>query len=95
MRWHEPLLGMIDDWAVAQDDKPSRTQAIRRLAERGLAAEAADGKPRQKRRPNEGDELPDLLANRVHAGVSQTPSECADGRRAERDVLRKHGLAHG
>jgi hypothetical protein len=39
MRWHEPLLGMIDDWAAAQDDEPTRTEAIRRLVERGLAAE--------------------------------------------------------
>jgi hypothetical protein len=41
MRWHEPLLGMIDEWAAAQDDEPSRTEAIRRLVERGLVAEAA------------------------------------------------------
>jgi hypothetical protein len=29
----------IDSWAKAQDDKPSRSEAIRRLVERGLAAE--------------------------------------------------------
>jgi hypothetical protein len=46
MRWHEPLLGMIDEWAAAQDDEPSRTEAIRRLVERGLAA--ADGKPKRR-----------------------------------------------
>jgi hypothetical protein len=51
MRWHEPLLGIIDDWAAAQDDEPSRTEAIPRLVERGLAAESSNGKPRQKRRP--------------------------------------------
>jgi hypothetical protein len=40
-RWHEPLLGMIDGWAARQDDKPERSEAIRRLVERGLAAEAS------------------------------------------------------
>jgi hypothetical protein len=36
MRWHEPLLTMIDAWAAQQDDKPERSEAIRRLVERGL-----------------------------------------------------------
>jgi hypothetical protein len=44
MRWHEPLLGMIDAWAAAQDDDPSRTEAIRRLVERGLASESGTSK---------------------------------------------------
>jgi len=39
---------MIDEWAAAQADEPSRTEAIRRLVERGLAAEAADGRPKRK-----------------------------------------------
>jgi hypothetical protein len=47
MRWHEPLLGMIDDWAAAQDDEPSRTEAIRRLVERGLAAERPSSRKRK------------------------------------------------
>lgn len=42
MRWHDPLLGMIDAWAARQDDKPPRPEAIRRLVERGLAAESAN-----------------------------------------------------
>jgi hypothetical protein len=46
-RWHEPLLGMIDAWAARQDDKPPRSEAIRRLVERGLAAEPAPAKPRR------------------------------------------------
>jgi hypothetical protein len=36
MRWHEPLLSMIEAWAAQQDDKPERSEAIRRLVERGL-----------------------------------------------------------
>jgi len=38
MRWHEPLLGLIDRWAAGQDDKPDRPDAIRRLVQLGLAA---------------------------------------------------------
>jgi hypothetical protein len=38
MRWHEPQLGMIDEWAAGQDDKPDRPDAIRRLVQLGLAA---------------------------------------------------------
>jgi hypothetical protein len=36
MRWHKPLLSMIEEWAAQQDDKPERSIAIRRLVERGL-----------------------------------------------------------
>ena len=44
MRWHQPLLGMIDEWAARQEDKPPRSEAIRRLVERGLSApESKDG----------------------------------------------------
>ena len=38
---------MIDAWAAAQDDEPSRTEAIRRLVERSLASEANVMKPRR------------------------------------------------
>jgi hypothetical protein len=33
-----PLLKRIDAWSAGQDDKPSRTEAMRRLIERGLVA---------------------------------------------------------
>jgi len=46
-RWHEPLLGMIDAWAAKQEDIPPRSEAIRRLVVRGLAAEPAPAKPRR------------------------------------------------
>jgi hypothetical protein len=36
IRWHEPMLSMIEEWAARQDDKPERSEAIRRLVERGL-----------------------------------------------------------
>ena len=37
MRWHQPTLGEIDDWAARQIDKPGRPEAIRRLVELGLS----------------------------------------------------------
>jgi len=40
MRWHEPLLGTIDKWAAGQEDKPGRSEAIRRLVQLGLATSA-------------------------------------------------------
>ena len=35
-RWHEPDLVAIDAWRTAQDDKPDRAEAIRRLVRLGL-----------------------------------------------------------
>lgn len=36
VRCHPPLLKRIDAWAAKQDDKPARSEAMRRLIERGL-----------------------------------------------------------
>jgi hypothetical protein len=38
---------LVDDWAARQDDHPPRSEAIRRLAQLGLASESADAKPRR------------------------------------------------
>jgi len=38
MRWQESELKAIDDWRRGEADLPSRTDAIRRLVEAGLAA---------------------------------------------------------
>ena len=46
MRWQAPILEAIDNWAAQQDDKPDRPNAIRRLVERGLAAEVAGPRSR-------------------------------------------------
>ena len=37
----------IDAWAAAQDDKPPRSEAMRRLMKIGLAAGAGTAKPRR------------------------------------------------
>jgi hypothetical protein len=44
VRLHNPLLAAIDDWRAAQAGEPTRAEALRRLAERGLASETG-GKP--------------------------------------------------
>jgi hypothetical protein len=41
---------IIDEWAAAQEDKPPRSEAIRRLVELGLAAAA---KPKRASRKQE------------------------------------------
>jgi hypothetical protein len=37
VRLHDPLLVAIDDWRSGQDGEPTRAEALRRLAARGLA----------------------------------------------------------
>ena len=44
VRLHNPLLAAIDDLRAAQAGEPTRAEALRRLAERGLASETG-GKP--------------------------------------------------
>ena len=38
MRVSDEFLRVVDEWAEKQDDRPSRTEAIRRLVEIGLRA---------------------------------------------------------
>lgn len=46
-RWPEDTVAAIERWAAAQDDKPGRSEAIRRLVELGLAKKpAAKSSPR-------------------------------------------------
>jgi hypothetical protein len=40
LRWHEPLLGQIDEWA--QSNNVTRAEAIRRLVEQALT-DSAEG----------------------------------------------------
>jgi len=40
VRLHDPLLAALDDWCDAQLDTPTRAEALRRLAARGLAVPA-------------------------------------------------------
>jgi hypothetical protein len=50
MRWQKPALDAIDALRAAQEDEPERPEAIRRLVDRGLAAEGDAGKPKRSRR---------------------------------------------
>jgi hypothetical protein len=48
VRLQPDALARLDAWAHSQDDKPSRPEALRRLAERGLSAREPDAaKPRR------------------------------------------------
>jgi metal-responsive CopG/Arc/MetJ family transcriptional regulator len=38
MRLSDEFMASVDAWAAEQDDKPSRSEAIRRLVELGLKA---------------------------------------------------------
>jgi hypothetical protein len=51
VRLHQPMLGAIDQWRSAQEAELTRAEALRRLAERGLASESAAAKPLQRSRP--------------------------------------------
>jgi hypothetical protein len=46
VRLHNPLLDAIDTWRLAQEGEPTRAEALRRLAARGLAA--PDKAPRKR-----------------------------------------------
>jgi hypothetical protein len=46
VRLHDPLLGAIDEWRSAQESEPTRAEALRRLAARGLAAGEPPGPKR-------------------------------------------------
>jgi hypothetical protein len=44
MRTNDEFLRRVDDWRRAQEDLPSRTEAIRRLVELGLKASIEQAK---------------------------------------------------
>lgn len=44
MRTNDEFLRRVDDWRRAQEDLPSRTEAIRRLVELGLKASTEQAK---------------------------------------------------
>jgi hypothetical protein len=47
VRVDEEFLKRLDAWRQKQSDPPTRPEALRRLAERQLAAEPAAAKPRR------------------------------------------------
>jgi hypothetical protein len=44
LRLHPPLTTRLNDWIRAQDDSPTRPEAIRRLVELGLASKGGKAK---------------------------------------------------
>jgi hypothetical protein len=55
MRLSDEFIATVDGWAAQQNDAPSRSEAIRRLVELGLAKEPARpvGKPGRRTRARE------------------------------------------
>jgi len=47
IRLSPELRAQIDAWAARQEDKPARSEAIRRMIERQLAVDSTDTKPRR------------------------------------------------
>lgn len=43
MKWPAQLLARIEQWRLAQEIQPTRTEAIRTLVDRGLKSEGEDG----------------------------------------------------
>jgi hypothetical protein len=60
-RWHEPDLAAIDEWRRRQDDLPSRSEAIRRLAEPGLAG----ARPMRRRSPKAASKASDMAGQQI------------------------------
>jgi hypothetical protein len=48
IRVDDEFLKRLDDWRRKQPDLPTRTEALRRLADLALAAEHPPAKPRRK-----------------------------------------------
>jgi hypothetical protein len=53
VRLHQPMLGAIDEWRADQEGEPTRAEALRRLAQRGLDADATVRPRRPVKRKDE------------------------------------------
>jgi hypothetical protein len=60
-RWHEPDLAAIDEWRRRQDDLPSRSEAIHRLVELGLAG----ARPMRRRSPKAASKASDMAGRQI------------------------------
>lgn len=49
LRLEPELMKAIDDWRRGQEDLPNRSEAIRRLLERGIAASAEAAAPKRRK----------------------------------------------
>jgi hypothetical protein len=70
LRCHEPFLSAVDEWRKRQVDKPTRQQAILRLAQNGLAS----GKPMARTNPKaaaKAKELAETELDRIGDSTSE------------------------
>ena len=54
VRLHQPMLGSLDEWRMAQEGEPTRAEALRRLAAQSLAAAESAAAAKLRRPPKAG-----------------------------------------
>jgi hypothetical protein len=81
MRWQAAELDAIDAWRVKQEGSPSRSAAIRRLAELGLIRAAPAPRQPSKANRRKATELADREIDRVLSDQPVTGEEKATRKR--------------
>ena len=88
IRLPRAVLASVEHWAMSQEDQPPRSQAIRRLVERGLAVNA---KRRSTGRPPSAALVADLAAETIDS-LPPKPPIAKPGRRARAQELAKDAI---
>jgi hypothetical protein len=83
MRWQETVLTSIDEWRQKQPEAPSRTDAIRRLVELGLAG----SQPIGKRNPKAASKASELAGEQIDKLADSSATN--DERRSRKQRLLK------
>ena len=83
-RLSDEFIANLDAWAVQQPDKPTRSEAIRRLVELGLTVKKRPKQPA----PARADRAKEMAAKQLDHLVDQSAS-------AEEQASRKHRLLKG
>jgi hypothetical protein len=94
------MIEEVDHWAVAQNDKPGRSEALRRLVELGLSVSSSRRPQSQKSRAQAADMAHDAIDR--HSDPAATPEERASrkrrllkGPKEFRDMRRDHPASKG
>jgi hypothetical protein len=83
LRLHTPQLARLDDWIRAQEDEPSRPEAIRRLVDQALAFESGV-RPRSKKTARKASDL----AAREIENLGNTSQPLEEQQRRKRLLIR-------
>lgn len=60
----------VDAWAIAQNDQPGRSEAIRRLVELGLAVKPTKGREPTKKTDRAAELAAKVIGDRMDTGAS-------------------------